>query len=114
VRTLTRRAAGSRFELLYGCGIRVSEVIALQPHDLDLKTAMLRADANGPKQRLVPVPDSALAAIRAYLEHGRPLLLRPRKQPCLFLMGNTRAQLLHHLLVFHRSAYGRRPPQLNG
>ena len=46
---------------------------------------MLRADANGPKERLVPVPDSALAALRDYLQHGRPLLLRPRKQPRLFV-----------------------------
>jgi len=72
-------------ELLYACGIHVSEAIALQPDDLDLETAMLRADANGPKERLVPVPDSALTAIRDYLQHGRPLLLRPRKQPRLFV-----------------------------
>jgi integrase/recombinase XerD len=72
-------------ELLYGCGIRVSEAITLQPEDLDLQSAMLCADANGPKERLVQVPDSALAAIRAYLQHGRPLLLRPRKQPRLFV-----------------------------
>ena len=72
-------------ELLYACGIHVSEAIALQPDDLDLGTAMLRADANGPKERLVPVPDSALAAIRDYLQHGRRLLLRPHKQPRLFV-----------------------------
>jgi integrase/recombinase XerD len=72
-------------ELLYACAIHVSEAIALQPDDLDLESAMLRADANGPKQRLVQVPDSALGAIRAYLQHGRPLLLRPRKQPRLFV-----------------------------
>jgi integrase/recombinase XerD len=77
-------------ELLYACGIRVSEAIALQPDDLDLGTALLRADANGPKERLVPVPDSALTAIRDYLQHGRPLLLRPRTQPRLFVnqLGN--------------------------
>jgi len=72
-------------ELLYGCAIRVSEAIALQPDDLDLQSAMLRADANGPRDRLVAVPDSALAAVRDYLGHGRPLLLRPRKQPRLFV-----------------------------
>jgi integrase/recombinase XerD len=72
-------------ELLYGCGLRVSEAIALQPEDLDLQSAMLRVDANGPKDRFVPVPASALGAVRDYLEHGRPLLLRPRKQPRLFV-----------------------------
>jgi len=40
-------------ELLYACGIR-----------LDLATAVLRVDANGPRERLVPVPSSALGAIR--------------------------------------------------
>jgi integrase/recombinase XerD len=72
-------------ELLYACGIHVSEAIALQPDDLDLQSAMLRADANGPKERLVPIPSSALTAVRDYLQHGRPLLLRPRKQPRLFV-----------------------------
>jgi integrase/recombinase XerD len=72
-------------ELLYACGLRVSEAIALQPEDLDLQSAVLRADANGPKERLVPVPDNALGAIRDYLERGRPMLLRPRKQPRLFV-----------------------------
>ncbi|MGO9975445.1 MAG: tyrosine-type recombinase/integrase [Solirubrobacteraceae bacterium] len=65
--------------------MRVSEAIALQPEDLDLQSAMLRADANGPKERLVPVSSSALGAVRDYLQHGRPLLLRPRKQPRLFV-----------------------------
>jgi integrase/recombinase XerD len=95
--------------LLYGCGIRVSEAIALQPDDLDLETAMLRADANGPKQRLVPVPDSALTALRAYLEHGRPLLLRPRKQPRLFVNqhgnGLTR-QGIYQLVQGHARTAG--------
>jgi integrase/recombinase XerD len=72
-------------ELLYACGIHVSEAITLQPEDLDLQSAMLCADANGPKERLVQVPDSALTAIGDYLEHARPLLLRPRKQPRLFV-----------------------------
>jgi integrase/recombinase XerD len=96
-------------ELLYGCGIRVSEAIALQPQDLDLETAMLRADANGPKERLVPVPDSALTALRDYLQHGRPLLLRPRKQPRLFVNqhgnGLTR-QGIYQLVQGHARTAG--------
>jgi integrase/recombinase XerD len=67
-------------ELLYACGIRASEAIALEQCDLDLKTAVLRADANGPKERLVPVPCSALTAIRDYLQRGRPLLVGPGEQ----------------------------------
>ena len=96
-------------ELLYACGIRVSEAIALQPDDLDLGTAMLRTDANGPKERLVAVPDSALTAIRDYLQHGRPLLLRPRKQPRLFVNqhgnGLTR-QGIYQLVQGHARTAG--------
>jgi integrase len=46
-------------ELLYACGIRLAEVIALQPDDLDLETVMLCADANGPKERLCGRLDTA-------------------------------------------------------
>ncbi len=96
-------------ELLYACGIRVSEAIALQPEDLDLQSAMLRADTNGPKERLVPVPDSALGAVRDYLQHGRPLLLRPRKAPRLFVNqhgnGLTR-QGIYQIVQGHARAAG--------
>ena len=66
-------------QLLYGCGLRASEAIALEHHDVDLDAAVLRADADGPRRRLVPVADSALAAIREYLERGRPLLVTKRE-----------------------------------
>ena len=96
-------------ELLYGCGIRVSEAIALQPEDLDLQSAMLRVDANGSKERLVSIPSSALAALRDYLQHGRPLLLRPRKQPRLFVNqhgnGLTR-QGIYKIVQGHARAAG--------
>jgi integrase/recombinase XerD len=45
----------------------------------DLDAAVLRADADGPTQRLVLFPDSALAAIREYLERGRALLVGKRE-----------------------------------
>jgi integrase/recombinase XerD len=66
-------------QLLYGCGLRAWEAIALERHDVDLDAAVLRADADGPTRRLVPVTGSALAAIREYLERGRPLLVSKRK-----------------------------------
>ena len=66
-------------ELLYRCGLRASEATALEHHDVDLDAAVLRADADGPRQRLVPVPDSALAAIREYLTRGRTLLVGKRE-----------------------------------
>ena len=72
-------------ELLSACGIRASEAIALEQGDLDLDTGVLRVDANGPRERPVSVPRSALAAIRAYLHGGRPLLVGPREQQRMFV-----------------------------
>jgi integrase/recombinase XerD len=66
-------------ELLYACGLRASEAIALKRQHLDLDAATLRADAGGPRERLVPVPASGLAATRDYLERGRPLLAGRRE-----------------------------------
>jgi integrase/recombinase XerD len=72
-------------ELLYACGLRASEAIALEVRHLDLEAAVLRADASGPRERVVPVAGRALTAIRAYLERGRPLLVAPRRQPRVFV-----------------------------
>jgi integrase/recombinase XerD len=66
-------------ELLYGCALRASEAIALEHDHVDLDAAVLRADADGPRRRLVPVADSALTAIREYLDRGRPLLISKRE-----------------------------------
>jgi integrase/recombinase XerD len=61
-------------ELLYGCGLRVSELTALDVLDADLADGYLRVRGKGDKERLVPVGAVAAEALRAYLEHGRPYL----------------------------------------
>jgi integrase/recombinase XerD len=96
-------------ELLYACGIRASEAIALKQCDLDLETAVVRADANGPKRRLVPIPSSALTAIRDYLQRGRPLLVGSREQQHVFVnqrgAGLTR-QGLYKIVQRHAGSAG--------
>lgn len=54
--------------LLYGCGLRASELCGLRRQDLDLEAGTLRCQGKGGKQRLVPINRRALAAVRAYLE----------------------------------------------
>jgi integrase/recombinase XerD len=72
-------------ELLYASGLRVSELCKLGIGDLDLEYQVLRTTGKGNKQRLVPVGKSAILAVRAYLETGRPALLKGRASRYLFI-----------------------------
>ena len=58
-------------ELLYGTGIRVSELAALTIGDVDADASFLRVSGKGNKQRDVPVGDKARQAIDAYVAEGR-------------------------------------------
>ena len=57
------------FELLYSSGLRVSELVTLDMHDLDPARQQVRVTGKGNKVRLVPVGARALAAIERYLPH---------------------------------------------
>ena len=63
-------------EVLYGAGLRVTELVALPLGALDSRAGVLRVLGKGGRERLVPLGEPALAAVDAYLEHGRPALLR--------------------------------------
>jgi site-specific recombinase XerD len=58
-------------ELLYAAGLRVSELCGLDRGDIDLRGRTVTVLGKGSKQRRVPVHDAAVAALRAWLEHGR-------------------------------------------
>jgi integrase/recombinase XerD len=61
-------------ETLYGCGLRASELTALDALDADLERGFLKVLGKGDKERLVPVAGAAARAIEEYLAHGRPYL----------------------------------------
>ncbi len=61
-------------EMLYGTGIRVSELAALTTADVVDGATFLRVTGKGAKERDVPVGDQARAALDAYLDRGRPAL----------------------------------------
>lgn len=60
-------------ELLYAAGMRVSELIELQPIDLDLQRGVVRIFGKGSKERLVPLHDAAVMRMAEYLKIVRPL-----------------------------------------
>lgn len=61
-------------EVLYGCGLRVSELCSLEFGNLLLEDDLLRVRGKGGKERLVPLLGSARCALEEYLRSGRPHL----------------------------------------
>jgi integrase/recombinase XerD len=63
-------------ELLYGSGLRASELCDLKLRDLNASVGVVRVIGKGARERIVPVGKAALAAIERYLADCRPALLR--------------------------------------
>jgi len=96
-------------ELMYACGLRASEAIALEVGDIDLQAGVLRARGKGSKERLVPVGREAISAVRAYLHQGRSVLTATSDARELFVnrrgTGLTR-QGLYKIVQRHARAVG--------
>ncbi len=75
-------------ELLYGAGLRISELTGLDVDDVDLEGAAVRVLGKGSKERDVPVGRLAREAVSAYVTRARPSLATARSRGALFL--NTR------------------------
>jgi tyrosine recombinase XerC len=85
----TEEVSGKRdraiLETLYSSGIRVSELVGLDIEDVDLIGNIIKVKGKGKKERIVPVGDKAVLAIREYLT-SRP----PDKKPLLLNKNGTR------------------------
>jgi len=69
-------------ELLYSCGLRVSELTSLDISDLDIKETIIRVKGKGRKERIIPIGTKAMEAIKNYLPERISL---KKKSPGLFL-----------------------------
>jgi integrase/recombinase XerD len=72
-------------EFLYATGLRVSELCGVRVSGLEMNMGVVRVVGKGNKQRIVPVGKPALQAVERYLGNGRPLLLKGRSSPYLFV-----------------------------
>ena len=63
-------------ELIYACGLRVSELISLDMLNLNLRQGVIRVIGKGEKERLVPMGEEALDWVQRYINKGRPYLLK--------------------------------------
>ncbi len=71
-------------ELLYGSGLRISELIGLETADLHINQGFINVTGKGDKERIVPIGSAAGAALKRYLEDGR-LKLAKAPVPDVFL-----------------------------
>ena len=72
-------------EVMYACGLRASEATGLELMDVDVEEGVLRARGKGSKERVVPIGQAALRALRIYLERGRPKLVKGSAEAHLFV-----------------------------
>lgn len=86
-------------EVLYSCGLRVSELIALRYSDVYFDEGFIKVEGKGSKQRLVPVSDTALREIRNYLYDRNHVKIKKGFEDILFL--SRRGTGLSRIMVFH-------------
>ncbi|WP_278853084.1 site-specific tyrosine recombinase XerD [Gordonibacter pamelaeae] len=77
-------------EVLYGCGLRVSECTGLDLGDCIIEEGYLRVVGKGGKERISPISGAALEALGAYLERARPALAKPYAKPTAAVFLNAR------------------------
>jgi len=91
-------------ELLYGCGLRVSELVTLSVDQVNMQQGVIRVWGKGNKERLIPMGDVACDWLSKYLKLTRPALLRGRTDD-LFL--SLRGSAMTRQAFWHRiRAYG--------
>ncbi len=100
-------------EVLYGCGLRVSELVGLDIQSLFLDEGFVQVVGKGSKGRISPIGGTALSALTGYLERGRPLLHPkggpPSSSPAIFLNrrgGRISRQSIHSLAVTYGERVG--------
>ena len=71
-------------ELLYACGLRVSELVGLRMDQPNVRGGFVRVRGKGSKERLVPMNDTAMDWLRRYVEEARPTLVAGSMTEALF------------------------------
>ncbi len=78
-------------ELLYACGLRVTELVSIKTTEVSLSDAVVRVTGKGSKTRLVPMGEEAADWIGRYLKQARPDILQKRLSDALFVTNRSEA-----------------------
>ncbi|HSG03296.1 MAG TPA: site-specific tyrosine recombinase XerD [Marinobacterium sp.] len=90
-------------ELLYGSGLRISELVGLELEQISLRSGLIRVIGKGDKERLVPLGDESVDWLVLYLKQSRPLLLAQANPSTLFL--SRRGVQMTRQTFWHRIRY---------
>lgn len=96
-------------EVLYACGLRVSELTGLRLDQLNLRQGVIRVTGKGSKERLVPLGEEAIAWLQRYLQAGRAPLLGGQPSDVLFPSRQGREmtrQTFWHRIKLHAAQAG--------
>ena len=86
-------------EVLYSCGLRVSELTSLRYSDVYFDEGFIKVEGKGSKQRLVPISDTAIREIKNYLLDRNRVAVKKGYEDILFL--SRRGTGLSRIMVFH-------------
>jgi len=84
-------------ELLYSSGLRISELTSLELSNIDLDECLVRVMGKGSKERIVPLGDYAIEALKEYIYFYRPML---NKNNSSYIFLNNRGGVLSRQFIF--------------
>lgn len=87
-------------EMLYSCGLRVSELCNLLLSDLYLDEGFLRVTGKGNKQRLVPISERAIRELKSWFAFRNSINIKPGEEDYVFISA-ARKKHLSRITVFH-------------
>tara|TARA_B100000579_G_scaffold225919_1_gene185025 strand:+ start:1134 stop:2033 length:900 start_codon:yes stop_codon:yes gene_type:complete len=82
-------------EILYACGLRVSELVSLKFSQVNMESNFLRVLGKGNKERIIPINDYALSFLKKYIDNFRKDFITSKKTDALFL-SNRGAEMTRH------------------
>ena len=82
-------------EILYACGLRVSELVSLKFSQVVMESNFLRVMGKGSKERIIPINDYALTFLKTYIEDFRSEFMKSKKTDSLFL-SNRGLEMTRH------------------
>lgn len=102
----TGQALGLRdqtmLEVLYACGLRVTELVSLEMNQINLRQGVIRLFGKGNKERLVPLGEQAIDRLEVYFKEGRSDLL---KAPSNIVFPSQRGSAMTRQAFWHRIKY---------